>query len=273
MRGAAAWLLGESVSLRKLVDWTERGLVPAPRKERRADGRRGSQAMWSPAGYLLWLNLLASQKIVRADVASLVNAPVGIWIYTDTDWLELVQVRRALITWRSRRTSYRAGQLVSSASELVHRIAHPDAPVWACRRLREMLSTRDWDRTFSRPRIRTAVLGVVAPAGASGTEGRWNPGLITDHVANQLIERFVGLSNLPRHPYDEGSDAQLLEARQLVRAETDRHARDPLARDLDRHLQAFDAPIGVDERIALACLDLVTMLGRVRLRELGLANA
>jgi len=273
MRDAAAWLIGESVSLRKLVDWTELGLIPAPRKERRADGSRGSQATWSPTGYLLWLNMLASQEIVRADVASLANAPVGVWIYTDTDWVELVQLRRALITWRSRRTTYRSGQLVSSASELVRRIAHHDAPVWTKRRLREMLSVRDWDREFSRKQIRTAVRGVVAPGGVAGTAGPWTLGWVADHVANQLIERFTGLTLLPQHPYAAGHDAQLLEARQLVRAETERHERDPLARELDRRLKAVDVLIGADERIQVSCLDLVTMLGRVRLREIELSNA
>jgi hypothetical protein len=272
MLEGAERLLGEPVTPRRLVDWTELGLLPAPHKQRRPDGARGSAAFWSPAGYLLWLNLLASQKAAGADIAGLANAPVGLWLYTDVGWVELVQVRRALLTWRARRTGTRTGQLTRSSAELVRRIAHPTSAPWARRRLRELLAAPDFDRSYSSKRIRTAVQAVVAPGRVGDTAGTMSAVWVGEHVARQLIRRFVGLTVLPMHPYDESRDGLMLEARLTARVVTAEHASSGMARTLDTRLGADLEPVGWVDRIQVACLDLVTAIGAVRLRQLGVAD-
>lgn len=272
MLAAAEWLLEKKVASRRLVDWVELGLVPAPRREGRAlDGGRGSTSMWSPAGYLLWLNLLVSREL-GFDIAALANAPVGLWIYTDTDWIEIAQVRRALRTWAARRSTYRAGDLTRNAAELVQRIKHPGTAPSARRRLRELLSRPDWDRQASSARLREAIRAVVAPGEAARASGPLSPSAIADHVTARLLERWAGLGALPGGPRDVARDALLLAARRVVREETDRHSRSKLVRELDRRLHAVNEPVGTHERIQVACLDLVTAFGHLRLEEMGIVG-
>jgi len=267
----AEWLLGRPVADRQLVDWIELGLVPPPeRSGRGATGGRGSTSSWTHGAYLLWLNLLAS-RASGPRIGELANAPVGLWLYADPDWISTTQIRRALRTWAARRSTYRSGELASNARQLVDRIKHPGSTASARRRLRVLLERPDWHSVPDR-QLRTAIQAVIAPGQAVLAVGPLSPSAIADHVTATLLQRWVGVRIVLDSSGQSATDVELNSARLIARAETDAHARPGLARSLDQKLGAVNEPIGREARIQVACLDLVTVLGAPRLAEIDAAR-
>jgi hypothetical protein len=266
MREAGGDLLGRKPSQRLLVDWTELGLVAAPTVGPRHEGGRGSSATWSWSDRELWLLVLRLHEHQRrgagVDIAALANIPVGMWLYSDQP-IRLVQVRRAMKSWRSRRSSHRHGHLAVSATKLVDAIKHRESRPQDRRRLRRQLYGLDLRRESARPGVFRTIDAVMLPE-------RPRPGATTDlaatlagHVGRTLVERFIGLAALPDDPLDERADDLLMTARERTKAMTARHRDDPVARSVDTLLGSRHEPVGEEERIWVGCRDLATALGQV----------
>lgn len=245
VRDAVA-LLGHPVTSRRLTDWVELGIVPAPRKRGLGRGS-GTASGWSDFGHGFWLDMLRKRE-QGEDIAGLTNYVLALWIYGRVP-LELSQVRRALHTWATRRSQARSGHLTKSATITVARYMHPGSTTADRRRLVRLLARISLAPEKSIP---PAVRPVVAPgaAGRPGTPQRRT----AEALSVELIAQVIGTGRLAAVPWDSAVETELATLRNQIPRATD---------------QETEAAGAVNPFRLGVCRDVAEGIGINTLRELG----
>ncbi|MHB8459733.1 MAG: hypothetical protein ACYDAK_02955 [Candidatus Limnocylindrales bacterium] len=247
LRDAAA-LIGQQVTSRRLTDWVELGIVPAPIKRGLGRGR-GITSGWSAFGHDFWLDMLRKRG-QGEDIAGLTNYVLGLWVYYRVP-VEASQVRRALHTWATRRSRSRTGHLTKSATIAVERYIHPGSKAADRRRLIRLLG--------SVPRVAApetsigpVVLAVVAPGQASrrGTTSRRGAA----NLSVELIAQVIGTRRLAAVSWDRAVAPELDALRTMVPHATERET---------------EAEEGLISYRLGVCRDIAEGLGLFSVRALG----
>ena len=249
---------------RRLTDWVELGVIPAPVKRGLGRGQ-GSISGWSTFAVNLWRTQLAC-RVAGLDIAALCNAPVGLWVYDDGSPVTTRQVQRALHTWAVRRVGRRSGHLRISADRTISRAAYPRVSAADRRRLVGLLKAAPAS-AHPEVEIPPMVRQVVAP-GAAGRKGspRWR---VAGWLSTEVLAQVLGAQLLVQAGRDGLAVSELEPTRLLVRHATAGHAADAdRARAIARSFGAPAPLMGID-RIGMACLDITEVLGTIRLHELG----
>lgn len=239
---AEAHARGFEATPRLITDWVQLGLLGRPRRHGLGHGR-GSVAGWEEHQFQLWLLLIEKRPTV-AQVATLANLPVSLWLYFGDQYVGLPQVKRALMTW--------AGA--------THAKGYEDAGRLVAQFLRELPDLKvPRDR---RRAVTTKLAGVLANPQRKGDGSKLRRELI------QLIRPAPARRNLKRHGQWE-NHVDLLFARlaglQAVADGALPDSRYYWARTMTQYgrtswARSAGSP-SPQELFSNACLDLVTTLG------------
>lgn len=248
----AAALIGQPVTSRRLTDWVELGIVPAPIKRGLGRGR-GIASGWSTFGHGFWLDMLRKRE-QGEDIAGLTNYVLGLWVYYRVP-VEASQVSRALRTWARRRSRSRTGHLTKSATIAVERYSHPGSKAADRRRLIRLLGSVP-KAVAPETSIGPVVRAVVAPgqAGRRGTTSRREG----ETLSVELIAQVIGTQRLAAVPWDGAVAPELDALRTMV----------PHATELDP-----EAEEGLISYRLGVCRDIAEGLGLFRLRALGVLGS
>lgn len=268
MLEVGSWLVGSRVTYRRLVDWVQLGLVPAPVKHGLGRGR-GCTSGWTDFAFRLWVDQLLTRSRLGLDMAGLANSPVASWVFMDPSPVEYPQVRRALNTWASRWLERRTGKLHKNTRSLVARLADEHATRRDITKLSRLLARLDEPTGQPHLALPPVIRSVIAP----GEVGRTGSPLREParRAALELVAEYMGSELLAADPKHDSAwlGQRLTEARAYTRRTTLGRAAD-VARGGGK--PDVGELVGL-ERKGVACRDLSEAVGMLRLRELGVLNA
>jgi hypothetical protein len=192
---------------RALLDWTERGLLGAPRRcGSLLDGGRGSRpAVWTEAQRQLFLLLLARRDDSRR-IADLCNVPVALWLYGGPDYVPVRQVRRALRTYGEiYRVPHGSKRRAGVTAKAMMRLFAPDEmPAKRRREVQKELTTLGgmvakspvlWT-TARRTELQAKILPIVEKVIDPDNSGRNVSGVTPEIWTNVVVDRLVAIDRL-----------------------------------------------------------------------------
>ena len=197
---------GLQCSARLITEWAQIGILDQPERVGRSDGKRGAYYLWPDTQKDLLLTVLAKRGEVR-HIKSLVQVPVGIWMYWGDEWVPIRQVRRALTTSTGLfgpPNSYE--RALANAREVVRGLRREGVSRGEMNELRDELAGQ-----LHRGRIDPDVLRplIEVIVSTDPRTGGWGPfGLGVDEIVTWIQATVVAVAQL-----ESVSDGQLHESR------------------------------------------------------------
>ena len=197
---------GLECSARLVTEWAQIGILDQPERVGRRDGKRGAYYEWPDTQKDLFLTVLAKRGEVR-HIKSLVQVPVGIWMYWGDEWVPIRQVRRALATSTGLfgpPNSYE--RALANARDVVRGLRRDGVSRTAMNELRDELAGQLHRGRIDSELIRPLIKAIVA---TDPRTGGWGPfGLGVDEIVAWMQATVVAVAQV-----DSVSDGQLYESR------------------------------------------------------------
>jgi hypothetical protein len=240
------------------------GLLAQPEK-RGILGRRGGRALgtWPETQFKLFLILLDQMNKGVRSVAILCNVPVSLWLYFGSEYVPVCQVRRALTTYGAhhRTTSADRGRLTArSVARLL--AGGPDMTRRDRDRLVEVVVTASRSGAFDRDSFIAAAGRIFDPDQRGRTMGPDRAPVSPEAWARMVEARLTALDRLDAIPEQAFEDARLAHSQGLAGYI---QLQPEFARD--REVGAMFQPITLNRLFNSACIDTVSILGLLELRE------
>jgi hypothetical protein len=251
---------GYDVTPRLITDWASLGLLDRP--DGRGLGRgRGKHYTWAPQQGNLFLAVLQKHKTVKRPI--LANIPVGIWLLFSDEYVPLRQVRRAVKTWVNAYGTVSFARAKTGAQQTLLQLHHPDSSDEDREQLRRLLTQAGRTGAVDINELRNATSRVLDPHGSGVVRGP--PGLLTTDAYVQIITtRIEGVQSLDTAPDDEYYHARNMYRSTNPTSDQLRAPIEPISTPLTARKLA-PAGSGLQAAVNNACLDLITLLGTIRL--------
>jgi hypothetical protein len=245
---------GLECTARLITEWAQFGIIDQPERVGRSDGKRGAYYLWPDTQKDLLLTVLAKRGEVR-HIKSLVQVPVGIWMYWGDEWVPMRQVRRALTTSTGLfgpPNSYE--RALANARDVVRALTREGVSRGEMNELRDELAGQ-----LHRGRIDPEVLRplIETIAATDPRTGGWGPfGLRVDEIVTWIQATVVAVEQL-----ESVSDGQLRESRARQRFALLNYAKSwrRLAQ-MPEYGQMFEEPT-LELFMNRSCRDLLFNLG------------
>jgi len=251
---------GYDVTPRLITDWVSLGLLDRP--DGRGLGRgRGKHYTWAPQQGNLFLAVLQKHKTVKRPI--LANIPVGIWLLSSDESVPLRQVRRAVKTWVNAYGTVSFARAKTEAQQTLLQLHHPDSSEADREQLRRLLTQAGRTGAVDINKLRNATSRVLDPHGSGVVRGPL--GLLTTDAYVQIITtRIEGLRSLDTAPDDEYDGARNMYCSTNPISDQLRAPIEPISTPLTAR-KLPPAGSGLQAAFNNACLDLITLLGTIRL--------
>jgi hypothetical protein len=251
---------GYEVTPRLITDWVSLGLLDRP--DGRGLGRgRGKHYTWAPQQGKLFVAVLQKHKTVKRPI--LANIPVGVWLLFSDEYVPLRQVRRAVKTWVEAYGTVSFARAKAGAQQTLLQLDHPDSSDEDREQLRRLLTQSGRTGAVNITELRNAASRVLDPHGSGAVRGPL--GLLTTDAYVQIIEtRIEGLRSLDTASDDEYYGARNMYLSTNAISDELRAPIEPLITPLTARKLAPPGS-GVQAAFNNACLDLITLLGTIRL--------
>ncbi len=254
---------GYEVTPRLITDWVSLGLLDRPDGHGLGRGR-GRRYTWPSQQGKLFLAVLEKHKAVKRPI--LANIPVGIWLLFSDGHVPLRQVRRAVTTWANAYGTVSFARAKAGAEQTLLQLHHPDSEAEDREQLRQLLTQIGRTGAVDINALRYATSRVIDPRGSGVARGPL--GLLTTDAYLQIIAaRIEGLRSLDTAPNDEYYGARNMYLSTNPISDQLRAPIEPISTPLTARKLA-PAGSGVQAAGTSACLDLITLLGTLRLMPL-----
>lgn len=251
---------GHQATQRLITDWVSLGLLDRP--DGRGLGRgRGKRYTWPPQQGQLFLAVLEKHKTVKRPV--LANIPVGIWLLFSDGYVPLRQVRRAVNTWANAYGTVSFARAKAGAEQTLLQLYHPDSEAEDREQLRRLLTQIGRTGTADTNELRYATSRVLDPRRSGVVRGPLGL-LTTDAYLQILATRIEGLRSLGTALDDEYYGARNVYLSTNPISDQLRAPIEPISTPLTARKLA-PAGSGLQAAVNSACLDLITLLGTIRL--------
>jgi hypothetical protein len=247
---------------RLITDWVGLGLLDKAEARGRGQGK-GKDYTWPREQRGLFLTLLRFHRTVRRPV--LCNVPVATWLLFGDQYVPLRQVRRALTTWlvTYRKVSFTKAK--QGGQQVLVQLDHPSASDADRKRLERLVTQAGKTGHVDFDKLREAVQRVVDPNGTGIARGPLGM-LDADAYVRIVAARVEGGKAVK-----DATDGEYFGARRMYQSAgpTSSVLRAPL----EGHPKVLTPKLlghtstnpGLDAAVNNACLDLITLLGILRL--------